>query len=142
MAPARCEGHTGNVHGGSVLLVALALLVVVSVAMYVVRRRFPLHYRRRQRRYRRVLGYVVLPVLLWGAWTLAVTGSLSKAGLAALGGATGAWLTAVLVRHMPTGLRRRSLLRSQWAARSLAVPEPQAVPLDAGTGEHWRVRRF
>lgn len=141
MAPARREGHTGNVHGGSVLVVALALLVVVSVAMYVVRHRFPLHYRRRQRPYRWVLAYIVLPVLLWGAWTLAVTGSLSKAGLAALGGATGAFLTGMLVRHVPTGLRRRSLLRSQRAARSLAVPEHQAVPLDAGTGG-WRLRRF
>ncbi len=50
IAAAQCEGHAGNVHGGSVILVALAFLVVVSMAMYVVRHRFPRHYRRRQRR--------------------------------------------------------------------------------------------
>ncbi len=84
----------------------------------------------------------MLPVLLWGAWTLTVTGSLSRAGLAALGGATGTLLTAVFICHMMTGLRRRSLLRSPRAARSLAVPGQQAAPLDAGIGGHWRVRRF
>lgn len=102
-----------------VLALAAAIGGTIVALVLLMNRRFPAAFAARSRLRRRMIASLV-PLLVFGGATWAVTGSLGAAGKAGLGALAAGLLTTFAIRNAPTGLPRS--LRPRQAA--IPAPDP------------------
>lgn len=93
------------VHGGLATVLVVVMVGAVAGVIIAIRHMFPAHFFLHARWYRRIAA-TVLPALLVGGVSWTAFGGLASAGKAALGAVVVSWVTDIVIRNAPTGLRR------------------------------------
>jgi hypothetical protein len=114
------------VHGGLATVFVVMVVGAVAGAIVVIRHMLPAHFFRHGKWYRRIAA-TVLPALLVGGVSWTAFGGLASAGKAALGAVVVGWVTDMVIRNAPTGLRRPLHRPPAPSPPSAAMLEPGAT---------------